>query len=270
MKSPWVMNSSWAMSGWRAMPPLLTYLLRVALGDRLFVAAAVLLVGSAALAAFVGSTALVEQTEFAAVCTAAAGRLVVVLTLVMFTCVHLRRAFDSSEIDWLLAQPISRRGFVLSYLTLLLLFATIASTVAGLAVVIVARPEWVAVGLWSFSLLIEASIVAAAALFFALMLRSAVTSMLACLGLYALARMLGLLSGIAAVRNHAGPLEMMLDQIMAGLVLILPRLDLLAQSSWLVHGIDDSADHITILLQGVIYLTVIGAAATFDFRRRQL
>jgi hypothetical protein len=258
------------MSHSHALRALLNYQLRVALGERLVLTVLAALVASSALAAFLGSTALVEQREFAAVLAANAGRLLVVLALVLFTCFHVRRAFDSREIDLLLARPISRRDFVLAYVAMLILCAALMAALAGLAVGLIARPGPAAFGWWTLSLFVEAMVVAVAALFFALALGSGVTSALACLGLYALGRLIGLLAGIAAAQSHDGPLERTLDQLVGLLALILPRLDLLGRSAWLVHGVGDPGQVATALLQGALYVLLLGAAASFDFGRRQL
>ena len=258
------------MSHAHALRALLNDLLRVALCERLLLTVLAALVASAALAAFLGSTALVEQREFAAVLAANAGRLLVVLALVLFTCFHVRRAFDSREVDLLLARPISRRDFVLAYAAMLILAAALMAALAGLAVGLIARPGLAAFAWWTLSLFVEAMVVAVAALFFALALGSAVASALACLGLYALGRLIGLLGGIAAAQSHAGPLERALDQLIGVLALVLPRLDLLGRSVWLVHGVGDPGQIATSLLQGALYALLLGAAASFDFARRQV
>jgi hypothetical protein len=54
------------------------------------------------------------------------------------------------------------------------------------------------------------------------------------------------------------------------LALLLPRLDLLGHSAWLVHGIADPAALLPALLQGALYVVLLGAAASYDFGRRQL
>ena len=99
-----------------ALRPLVGYLLRVALGERLLVTLLAGFGASAALAVFLGSTALVEQREFAAVLVANAARLVVVLALVLVTCFQVRRAFEAGEVDLLLSRPISRSDFVLGHI----------------------------------------------------------------------------------------------------------------------------------------------------------
>jgi hypothetical protein len=250
--------------------PLVGYLLRAALGERLFVGLAGTLLLCAALAVFLGGTVLVEQREFAAVLTASAARLAVVLALVLFTCFHIRRAFESREVDLLLSRPVSRADFVLAHALMLVLCAALMAALAGLAVAAIARPALAAWGWWTLSVFLEATIAALAALFFALTLRSGVASVLACLGLYLLGRMVGLLAGIAAAQSADGPLERALDHLVGLLALILPRLDLLGRGAWLVHGVADSGALLVALLQGALYAVVLAAAASLDFHRRQL
>jgi hypothetical protein len=249
---------------------LVGYLLRVALGDRLFVGLAGTRSVCAALAVFLGGTVLVEQREFAAVLVASGARLAVVLALVLFTCFHIRRAFDSREVDLLLSRPISRAGFVIAHAMMLTVCAMLLAALAGLTVAAIARPTPAAWGAWTLSVFLEGTIVALTALFFALALRSGVVSVLACLGLYLLGRMIGLLGGIAAAQSASGPLERALDHLVGLLALVLPRLDLLGRSAWLVHGIADPAALLPALLQGALYVVLLGAAASYDFGRRQL
>ena len=256
------------MSGLR---PLIAYLLRSAIGDRLLAVLVLAILAGAALAAFVGSTALVEKAELTTVYAAAAGRFVVVVCLVLFTCFHVRRTFDSREIDLLLSRPVSRFGFVLAEVATLVLLAGIGAALAGLAVAAAGRPEAAALALWTLSLLVEAAIAATAALFFALMLSSGVAAALACLGFYVLARLIGLLGGIAAAHGRSGPAGWLVDQAVLLLGLVLPRFDLLARTSWLVHGMDGDMGGLGLIFaQGALYLVLLSAAACVDFERRAL
>jgi hypothetical protein len=253
-----------------SLRPLIAYLLRSALGDRLLIVLAVTTVAGAAIAMFLGSTALVEKSELTTVYAATAGRFAVVFCLVLFTCFHVRRTFDTREVDLLLSRPISRFGFVLAEVATLILLAGLGAALAGIAVGAAGRPELAALGLWTASLMVEAAIAATAALFFALMLRSGVASALACLGFYALSRLMGVLCGIAATHGLSGPLGWVADQVVFLLGLVLPRLDLLAPTSWLVHGAGDTAGLGLIFAQGVVYLILLAALACVDFERRAL
>jgi hypothetical protein len=258
------------MTGCAAIRPLAIYLLRSVLGARLVLGLALTMVASAALALFLGGTALVEQRQFAAVLTANAARIVVVLSLVLITCFHIRRAFEAREVDILLSRPIARRDFVLAHVLMLVLLAAAAAVLAGIAVAALARPTWAALACWTLSVFVEGTIVAVTALFLALMLTGGVASTLACLGFYVLGRMIGVLSGIAAAASHPGPIDGALDQVVAVLALVLPRLDLFGRSAWLVHGLGDETGVGLALLQGALYVLLLGAAASFDFGRRQL
>jgi hypothetical protein len=254
-----------------SLQPLIAYLLRSALGDRLLGVLALATLAGAAVAAFVGSTALVEKSELTTVYAATAGRFAVVVCLVLFTCFHVRRTFDSREVDLLLSRPVSRFDFVLAEVTTLVLLAGIGAALAGIAVAAAGRAEAAALGLWTLSLMIEAAIAATAALFFALMLSSGVAAALACLGFYVLARLIGPLGGIAAAHGGSGPAGWLADQVVLVLGLVLPRLDLMARTSWLVHGTDgDAAALGLIFAQAVLYLVVLTAAACIDFERRAL
>jgi hypothetical protein len=254
-----------------SLGPLIAYLLRSAGATRLLAVLALAIVAGAALAAFLGSTALVEQSELATVYAATAGRYAVVLSLVLFTCFHVRRAFESREVDLLLSRPVSRFGFVLAEVATLVLLAGAGAALAGIAVAAAGRPAPAALGLWTSSLMVEAAIAATAALFFALTLSRGVAAALACLGFYLLSRMIGLLGEIAGAHGGSGPQGWLADQAVLLLGLVLPRLDLFARTSWLVHGAgDDAAGLCLIFVQGSVYLVLLTAAAGIDFERRAL
>jgi hypothetical protein len=254
-----------------SLRPLIAYLLRSACADRLLAVLALTILAGAGLAAFLGSTALVEKSELATVYAATAGRYAVVVSLVLYTCFHVRRTFESREVDLLLSRPVSRFCFVLAEVATLVLLAGLGAVLAGIAVAATGRPEPAALGLWTSSLMVEAAVAATAALFFALMLSSGVAAALACLGFYVLSRMIGLLGEIAGAHGGSGPQGWLADQAVFLLGLVLPRLDLFARTSWLVHGAgDDAAGLGLIFAQGAVYLVLLTAAACIDFERRAL
>lgn len=251
--------------------PLFGYLLRAAIGRRFVVGLIAALLAATLLAAFLGSAALVERRAFAAVLGANAARLAVVLFLTLFTCFHVRRAFESREVELLLSRPVSRRDFVLAHVALLSLLAAAAALLAGISVAAVADAQaWASLAWWTGSLFVEALLVGVAALFFALTLQSGVLSALAALGLYVLGRTIGLLAGIAAAQAGHGLWERVIDPLVGLLALVVPRLDLLARSAWLVHGAADDAGLAAALVQNLVYVVLLAAAASFDFARRQL
>lgn len=270
----------------RGTRTLASYIVATALRDRLFWALPVLIALAVALSVFIGGAAVVEKRELATAYLATATRLILVTGLVLFTCFHLRRAFDSREVELILSRPLSRTHFVFAYVISLVLLAAIAVVIATLVVVVLAEPEVAALAQWSLSLLLECTIMVLAALFFGLILPSAVASVLACLGFYVLARMIGLLTSIAQATG-GGPFFMRpIAWLMEAISVVIPRLDWFGQTSWLVYGVGDETAVLSIGLpfvagsisvplwmamlgQGLVYVPLLVAAALFDFYRRQ-
>ena len=56
---------------------------------------------------------------------------------------------------------------------------------------------------------------------------------------------------------------------MKGLSMIMPRLDLFTQSDWLVYGLIRLNELEYVLVQAVIYIPLLFAAAIIDFKRRE-
>ena len=252
----------------RSMRTLARYVLATALRDRLFLALIVLVVLAAVLSVFIGGAAVVEKRELSVVYVASATRLILVAGLVLFVCFQVRRAFDSREIEVMVARPISRPNFVLAYAASLFVLSLAAAAIAVAVVGAVARPEAAPLAQWALSLLVECSLMVLIALFFALTLSSAVASVLACFGFYVLARMVGLLTGIAADVGEGSLVERIVAGAMEVISVVIPRLDLFGQSAWLVHGLEGEIGASVILAQGLVYAPLIILATIFDMQRR--
>ena len=125
-------------------------------------------------------------------------------------------------------------------------------------------------------------------MFFSFVLTSAAGSALATFGFYALARLIGTLIGI----SRAAPENMFfafLNNVIELISVVIPRLDMMGQTSWLVYGVDGSAglalrEHAGmpavwlsemlgvagfIGVQSVLCIALLLAASAFDFTRRQ-
>jgi hypothetical protein len=60
-----------------------------------------------------------------------------------------------------------------------------------------------------------------------------------------------------------------MGKIMEASSVIVPRLDLLTQSAWLIHGPDQQIGALFIILHSVLFLFVVGCAAIFDLLRKE-
>jgi hypothetical protein len=249
---------------------LINYILKAAIRDRLLLGLALLLVMAVCLSLFMGSAAITEQDQFVAVFSAGSIRLLNAIGLILFIVFFIRRSFEMRDIEFMLSRPIGRLKLVLSYSAGFSVIAAILGLVSGLCIVALS-PHLFSTGhiLWTVSLIFENIIMVNVALFFSMILSSAASCSFACLGYYVLARMSAELLGVVESGKHlfkSDWLEFGLQTISA---LMLPRLDLLTQTSWLIYGPNDAVGFVFVFVQGVIYTALALTAALLDMRYRQ-
>lgn len=250
--------------------PLVRYVLMAALRDRLVISLGLLIVVGACLSIFLGSAALTEYDQFARVFAGSGLRFTGVVGLVLFVVFYIRRSFDNKDVEFLLSRPITRTGFILSHALAFSLLAAALSLAIGIAVCLVS-PGAVAAGhaLWTFSLMIELIIIVNAALFFSMVLSSAAGGAMAVFGLYVLARLMGQLLGIAE-KGEGAVIATVLEGAMNMVSMVVPRLDLMAQTTWLIYPESIGEVNFTfVIFQGMIYTGLLICAALIDLRRRQ-
>ncbi len=268
--------------------PLVRFILTAALRDKLMITLLVMIVLGASLSTFLGGASITEEASFALVFGAGGLRFLGVIGVVLFVSFYMRRAFETKEVEFLLSRPISRMTFLFSHALAFMVLALIVAAAVSGAVFFLGKPDLGGLAAWGSSLVIELSIMAVTSLFFSLVLSSAAGSALAALGIYVLARMIGVLIGIAAFPPD-NMVFMVLNRVMDAISVVVPRLDLMGQTSWLVYGVAGSGDagfllragsyaHALVstlgmtgfvLVQGVLFIGLVLAASAYDFARRQ-
>lgn len=248
--------------------PLVLYVLTAALRDRLVMAMIITLVVGTSLAVFLGSAAIAEKQQFALVFAGAGLRLAGVLGLVLFTVFFIRRSFDARDVDFILSRPVSRVEFLLSYAAGLSLLALGMAAAQTLCLYIIGGnlfgPSHIS---WAVSIAFENIIMVNAALFFSMILSSAATAATATAGFYILARLMGQLLGIIDSTGKGTFIYNLMEYILQAISAVMPRLDLMDQTSWLIYG--EAVEISSILLQGAIFTILIITAALIDLVRRQ-
>ena len=125
----------------------------------------VALLATLAISLLLGSSTLVEQRQMRLAYESEFARLILVLGLTTFICFHVRRMYDTREIEAILARPISRRVFVLAYyaafsvVALVLCLILVPLMIGGLGAAGIGFAEWEA------SLMLECLILVAMSLF---------------------------------------------------------------------------------------------------------
>jgi hypothetical protein len=268
--------------------PLVKFVLTAAFRDKLLLTLLVMIGTGAGLAMFLGDAAITEKESFALVFGASGLRFLSVIGVVLFCCFYVRRAFETKEVEFLLSRPLSRMSFLFNHAIAFMILAGLVTLAVVAAVACLGRPDMGGLAAWGFSIGIESMIMAVTALFFSMVLSSAAGSALATLGVYVLARLMGTLLGIAAGTPEKAVFAV-LNNIMNLVSIVVPRLDLMGQTSWLVYGVEGSGgidfleragtyahqlmETLGIIgfmaTQGILFIGLMLFAAAFDFLRRQ-
>lgn len=254
---------------------LIRYVLMAAIRDKLLWGIAATSILGVCLSIFSGSAAIVEQNQFILTYMAGGLRIIALLGLTLFTVFYVRRSFDSRDVEFLLTRPISKGAFVFSHMTALSILTIFAGIFISVIMAFIAYHYDVhsSFYLWCFGITFELMIVVNVAFFFSMVLSSPVTAGMATFGFYTLARLMGQLLSIL---HHTPQPTNLQDQMMNGLgylfsaiSVVFPRLDLLAQTSWLIYGGGSFSSWIFIIAQGVAFLSLVSVATWLDLRRRQ-
>jgi ABC-type transport system involved in multi-copper enzyme maturation permease subunit len=248
------------------------YIVLTAVRDRLMVGLSLALLGAVVIAAFLGESTFMEERQTALTFAGFSTRLILIAGLILFVCFNVQRSFENREVDLMLSRPVSRTQYVLITWAGFSGVALFMALIAVILLPIAGMPPGGALGLWAASLLLEALIVVAVALFFSLSLRSAVASAMASFGFYLVARMEGFLLGVVQADWNATAsqaLGSVISKTIYVVGLVMPRLDLFGQTWWLSYGDTQGDALMTVLAQAAVYLPLLLGAAVFDFRRRR-
>ncbi len=245
------------------------YILITALRDWLFIGLLIGVLFATGISAALGGTAFIEERAMTIAFAAGSSRIILMVGLIVFVCFHIRNAFDTKEIDVILSRPISRGNLVVAYwlgfscVALLLTIPVVA--IIGL---IGAGNVSGFIG-WSVSLFMEGALVVALALFAAFTMRSAVTSVLACMGFYVLSRMMIFFVMTAQSGVVHGKQYELLKYVLSTISTIVPRLDFFSKSEWLVYGFEANREWMLFAAQAGIFIPLLLLASIVDFRRKQ-
>lgn len=224
---------------------------------------------SLGLAAFLSQVAVTESLALQAAIVAALLRACAVFLVAFQVITSTQREYDDKGLELMLSLPLSRHVYYLGRLAGYAACGAAISVCFALPLLLWSPPQ--AVLLWALSLCAEAAMVAAAAMFFSVVLVQFVPAAAATAGLYLLARSISAIQAIAG-----GPLaEPSLPQQLArwsvdAVALLLPRLDTVTRTDWLLYGPPAPGHYATAIAGLAVYALLLTAAGLFDFHRRNL
>jgi ABC-type Na+ efflux pump permease subunit len=232
-----------------------------------WLAAGALAIGLAA-AAFLSQVALTESAALQLAVLAAVLRACAVFLVAAQVTAGTLREIQDKGLELMLALPLSRSTLYLGRLAGFVACGTALAAVFSVALLFWAPPLQVA--LWGLSLALEAALVAAAALFFAMTLPTVVAAIAATAGLYLLARAMPAIQALAdtplAAETWAGSLA---RGAVDAIAFVLPRVDAATRTEWLVYEAPPLAEYSAALAALGLYVILLTAAGLFDFQRRE-
>ena len=225
------------------------------------------LAAALALGMFLSQVALTEARALQLAVVAALLRACAVFLVALHVSASVMREMNDKGLELMLSLPLARSSH---YLGRLAGHAVVAAALALLfALPLLAWASPGALALWAVSLALEATLVAAAALFFALTLAQPVPAIAATAGLYLLARSMTAIQAIAAGPLVEPTFATQAARLCVDLVaMLLPRLDAVTRSEWLLYGPPDAGALASALGALLVYIALLTVAGLFDFYRR--
>jgi len=224
---------------------------------------------SAGMAGFLSEVALTESRALQTAVVAAVLRACAVFLIAAHVASSTLREMNDKGLELMLTLPLSRPTQYLGRLAGFGALGILVAAAFSAPLALWAAPS--AVALWGLSLACECALVAAAALFFAMTLAQLVPAIAATAGLYLLARSIGTIQAIAggplAEPSFAGQAA---RWIVDAIALLLPRLDSVTRTEWLVYAPPAGGAYVAALAGLGLYVLLLVAAGLFDFQRKNL
>ena len=219
---------------------------------------------------FIQQLAITESARLQIAFCAAATRFAAVFVLSLHILTSMVREFNDKGLELTLSFDLPRSHYILGRLLGFALIALLGALIATLPQLLLAPPT--AALQWGLSLALELAIMATLSLFCIVTFTQLMPSASFVFSFYLLARALTAIRIMsdAPLFNGDTLSYHVISRLIDALALILPALDRYAQSTWLV---DSAATWTTLAanaMQAMLYIVLLGAAAMFDFSRRNL
>ncbi len=233
----------------------------------LFIALMLVILG---LGYFMQQLAITESARLQTAFSAAALRFAAVFVLSVHVLASVIREFNDKGLELTLSFELRRSQYIVGRLLGFVSIAMILATAATLPFLLLSHPS--AALQWGTSLAFELALVAALSLFGIITFTSLMAAASFVFGFYLLSRALTAIRLMSDTPLTGGgtPAHHVISGLVDILALILPALDRYTQSTWLTDSPLPWPSLATLAAQAVLYTVLLGAAAMFDFYRRNL
>lgn len=250
------------------------YCFLTAVRDYFYLGLIALIVIFTALSIFLGDLSNSEQIESTIVYIAASFRMILAFGISTFICLHIKNMYDQRTIDFIFSKNISRCVFVMSYwLSFVLIALFLLIPLIGFFAFFL-KNNLIGLMHWSISMLAEIMIIIAFSMTAALVLRNFLISLTVTYMFYFVSRIMGFFVAIQDVSMiyHNTTYSSIMYYVMNGVSMFLPRLDLFANSEWLIYGgIAEKMKEILLLhSHAALYIPILFGISFFDMKRKEL
>ena len=252
----------------RPILPIARYTLLEARRNRLLWLALILVGAGLAFTQFLQQVAITESNAIQAALLAAVVRFGAVFMLASFVITSMVREFNDKVVELILSRPLERSSYFFGKFAGYAALALALALVSSLPLALFAPLPRVA--LWGLSLACELLIVTAFALFCVLSLTQVISALAAVAGFYLLARSISALQIMAGnpLSDSLGMGQKLVNFIIDVLAFLLPGLERMTQTGWLIYGAPSAAQITQVLAQTAVYVLLLCGAALFDLQRK--
>ena len=240
-----------------------------ALRHHLFIMMIAVVVGLFGLAEFIGELSITETRQVQAAVTASLLRVFSVCVVCLFVITSVLRELNDKGLEILLSLPMPRYAYLFGKLFGFAGLSLSICVMAGLPLLLYAPAAQV--GFWFLSLFCEHLLIISLSLVCLLTFSDITLSFISVMAFYLLSRnieAIGLLSA-APILATGSVFQDFTHFLVNVIALVLPDLNAFTRSDWLVYGVDFVTMR-PVLLQTLLYLTVLLSAGMFDLYRKNL
>lgn len=219
---------------------------------------------------FVRELAITETARFQTAFYASAARFCAVFLTGIYVLASMSREFSDKGLEVVLALDVPRSHYICGKLAGFMAAALLIGAVISLPVWLWAAP--LPALFWSLSLLAELALIAALALFCVVTFSQMLPAAGFVAAFYLLARSITAmrLMGAHPVAGSDSWSQLVMTGLVEAMAYVIPPLDQWTATTWLVDTPPSASLLGGILLQALLYLSLLIAATLFDFHRRSL
>ena len=236
--------------------------------NRLFWLAATAVGVALGLSQFLNQVAITESLEIQVALLAALLRVTAVFIVATFIITSMVREANDKVTELMLSQPAPRSSYFLGKFAGYALVAIILALAFALPLALFAPTAGLMA--WAASLVCELLIVTSVSLFCVISLTQVLSAFAATAGFYFLSRSMAamqVIAGASLTSEHTFA-DTAINRIVDAIALLLPSLDRMARTDWLVNAGPGMGETLGLLGQSAIYVVLIACAGLFDLHRR--